>query len=125
MKIKFNSDDNLPLNKTIEISAMTIVARAVFHKNNKYYRQLFLDEWLHKLLNNIKMLHFDKIDVSKGTDVNKTSASKDCDICQCRYFLDFGFKFQQNDRNRCHDLIMMSMNFNDIAILNIKGSNYY
>ena len=31
MKFKFNSDDELPLNKTIEIPSMTIVVRAVFH----------------------------------------------------------------------------------------------
>ena len=37
MKIKFNSDDELPLNKTIEIPTMAIVVRAVFHKNNKYH----------------------------------------------------------------------------------------
>ena len=37
MKIKFNSDDRLPPNKMIEISIMTIVVRAVFHENNKYY----------------------------------------------------------------------------------------
>ena len=37
MKIKFNSDDELPLNNTIEISIMTIVVRAVFLENNKYY----------------------------------------------------------------------------------------
>ena len=36
MKIKFNLDDKLPLNKTIEIATMTIVVRAVFHENNKY-----------------------------------------------------------------------------------------
>ena len=41
MKIKFNSDDELPLNKTIEIPTMTIVVRAVFHENNKYYPQVF------------------------------------------------------------------------------------
>ena len=34
MKIKFNSDNELPLNKTIEISTMTIVVRAVYHENN-------------------------------------------------------------------------------------------
>ena len=37
MKIKFNSDDKLPLNKMIEIPSMIIVVGAVFHKNNKYY----------------------------------------------------------------------------------------
>ena len=36
MKIKFNSDGKLPLNKTIEIPIMTIAVRAV-HENNKYY----------------------------------------------------------------------------------------
>ena len=49
MKIKFNSDDELTLNKTIEIPTMTIVVRAVFHENNKYNPQVFLDEWLYKL----------------------------------------------------------------------------
>ena len=44
MKIKFNSDDKLHLNKTIEIPSMIIVARAVFHDNDKYYSQFFLDE---------------------------------------------------------------------------------
>ena len=46
MKIKFNSDDELPLNKTIEIPTMPIIVRAAFHENNKYYKQFFLDECL-------------------------------------------------------------------------------
>ena len=41
MKIKFNSDDQLPLNKMIEIPIIKIVVRAVFHENNKYYPQVF------------------------------------------------------------------------------------
>ena len=41
MKIKFDSGDNLPLNKTVEVPIMTIVAGAVFHQNNKYYSQVF------------------------------------------------------------------------------------
>ena len=49
MKINFDSDDNLPLNKTTEIPSMIIVVRAIFLKNNKYYPQIFLDECLHKL----------------------------------------------------------------------------
>ena len=70
------------------------------------------------------MLYFDRIDVSEGTDVNKTSASKECDICHYWYFLNYSFKFQPNVCNRCHDLLMMSMNLSDIAILNIKSSDY-
>ena len=70
------------------------------------------------------MLYFDRIDVSEGTDAKKTSALKECDICHYWYFLNKAFKFQPNVCNRCHDLLMMSMNLSDIAILNVKGSNY-
>ena len=48
-KIKLNSDDELPLNKTIEIPTITIVVRAIFLENNKYYLQVFLDECLYKM----------------------------------------------------------------------------
>ena len=75
-------------------------------------------------MNNIKMLYFDKIDVSEGIDVNKTSASKECDICHYWYFLNKGFKFQPYVCNRCHDLLMMSMNLSNIYILNIKNVDY-
>ena len=46
MKSKFHSDDNLPLNKMIEIPVVTIVLRAVFHENNVYYPQVFFNECL-------------------------------------------------------------------------------
>ena len=49
MKIKFNSDDELPLNRTIEIPGMIIIVRAVFYENNKYHPQVFLDECFYKL----------------------------------------------------------------------------
>ena len=48
MKIKFNSGDELPLNKTIEIPCMIIVVTVVFHENKKYYPKVFLDEYLNK-----------------------------------------------------------------------------
>ena len=71
------------------------------------------------------MLYFDRNDVSEGTGVNKTSASKECNICHYWYSLNYSFKFQPNVFNGWHDLLMMSMNFINIAILNIKGSDYY
>ena len=49
LKIRFNSDGNLPLNKTTEIHNVTIVVRAIFHENKKYYPHVFLDECLYKL----------------------------------------------------------------------------
>ena len=71
------------------------------------------------------MLYYDRIDVSEGIDINKTSASKECDICHYWYFLSKRFKFQLYVSNRCHDLLMISINLSDIAISNIKGSDYY
>ena len=49
MEIKFDSDDNLPLNKTIEASLVIIVIRAVFHENSKYYPHVFVDKYLYKI----------------------------------------------------------------------------
>ena len=49
MKIKFNSDDGLPLKKKPEIRSMIIIDEAIFHEDNKYYPQVFLDEFLYKL----------------------------------------------------------------------------
>ena len=67
------------------------------------------------------MLYYDRIDVSEGIDVNKTSASKECDICHNWYFLNYSFKL--NVSITCHDLLMISVNLRDIAILDIKGSD--
>ena len=48
--IKFNSDDELPLNNTIEIPSMIIAVKVVFNENKKFYPEVFLDECLYKLL---------------------------------------------------------------------------
>ena len=49
MKIKFNSDDNLRLNKPLKFHAMTIIIRSVFEEGSKLYSQVFLDDTLHEL----------------------------------------------------------------------------
>ena len=71
------------------------------------------------------MLYCDRIDVSDAIDVKKTSPSKECDVCHCWYFLNYSFKFQPNVCNRRHDLLMMCIILSDIAILNIKSSDYH
>ena len=70
------------------------------------------------------MLYIDRIDFSEGIDIDKTSKSRECDICYYWHFLNKGFKFQPNVCNRCHDLLIMSINLSDIAILNIKNADY-
>ena len=49
MKIKFNSDDNLPLNKPLKFRLMTITIRPVFEEDGKLYPQLFLHDTLYDL----------------------------------------------------------------------------
>ena len=68
------------------------------------------------------MLYFDRIEVSEGIDINKTSASKECDMFDFWYFLNCSFKFHSNVCNRCHDLLIMSMNLSNVAVLNMKAS---
>ena len=70
------------------------------------------------------ILYYDRIDLSEGIDV-KTSVAKSCNVCHYLYFLNYSFKFQPDVCNRCHDLWMISINLSDIAILNIRGSDYY
>ena len=41
MKIRFESNDNLPLNKTLKLYNLTLIDRSFFQENNKYYPQVF------------------------------------------------------------------------------------
>ena len=63
MKIKFDSDDDFPLNKQLKFINLTIIVRTVFEEDGKYYPQIFLDVCL-------KMLQDERIDVSEGIDFN-------------------------------------------------------
>ena len=47
-KIKFNSDDKLPLNKELKFLSVTVVIRSVFEEDGKYYLQAFLDDCLYE-----------------------------------------------------------------------------
>ena len=66
------------------------------------------------------MLKYEKTDASEEIDVNKTSASKECELYQYWFFKDIGFKFEENVCNSCHDLLMMAHSLKSIAILNAK-----
>ena len=64
MKIKFNSDDNLSLNKPLNFHNMTITIKSVFKEDGKLYPQVFLDDTLNELniqkCQNTKELKFQK-----------------------------------------------------------------
>ena len=56
---------------------LTVIMRSVFEENGKYYSKVFFDEILYELWR----LEYDKIDISEEIDIDKTNASKECDVC--------------------------------------------
>ena len=70
------------------------------------------------------MLQYDRVDVSEGIDINKTSKSKECMLCHYWCFKDIGYKFQPYLSNGCHAVSMMAFELKNIAILNAKGVDY-
>ena len=49
MEIKFNTNDNLPLNKPLKLHLLTIIVRCIFEEDGKFYPQLYLDDCLYEL----------------------------------------------------------------------------
>ena len=80
MKIKFNLDDKLPINKIIEIPTITIVVTAIFLENSKYYPQVFLDEYLYKTQNIESKDKIKEIDIKTRTCYYFDDIIKDVDI---------------------------------------------
>ena len=70
------------------------------------------------------MREYDIIDVSEGIVINKTSISKECDICNYWYFLNKNFDYEPYFCDGCHDLILKAINFNVDAIVSIKEGDY-
>ena len=70
------------------------------------------------------MLQYEKIDVSEGINVNKTSALKECELCHYQFFKDIGFKFEENVGNRCHDLTTICYSLKNMAMLSAKGATF-
>ena len=70
------------------------------------------------------MLEYDRIDISERIDVNKTSLSKQCDICHHWYFKDISFRYEPHLCNGRNNLIQKARSFNNVAIVCVKGSPY-
>ena len=70
------------------------------------------------------MLYYQKIDVPEGVDVNKTGASKKCELCHYWFFEDVGFKLEKHVCNRCRDLLTTASSLKNIPILNAKGTTF-
>ena len=70
------------------------------------------------------MLRYQKIDVSEGIDINKTGASKECELCHYWFFKDIGFKFEDHVSNKCHDLLMIAYSLKFIAKLDAEEATF-
>ena len=70
------------------------------------------------------MLRYQKINVSEGIDVNKTSESKECELRHYWFSKDVGFKFEKHVCNGCHDLLTMAHSLKNIAILTAKENTF-
>ena len=71
-----------------------------------------------------KILENDRIDIFEETDVNKTSESRECNICHYWYFKDVGFRYEPYLCNGCHNLMQKAMSFNNAAIAYVNGSAF-
>ena len=70
------------------------------------------------------MLQCQKIDASEGIDVNKTSASRKCELPHYWFFKDVGLKFEEHICNGCHNLLTMTYSLKNIAILSAKRATF-
>ena len=70
------------------------------------------------------MLRYKKIDASEGINVNKTSASKECELCHYWVFKNIRFKFEEHVCNECHDLLKMAYSLENITKLRANGATF-
>ena len=70
------------------------------------------------------MLEYDRIDISEGTDVNKTNKSKECMICHYWHFLNKSFSYGPYLCDGCYNMMQKSNDFKNIAIVHVKKSAY-
>ena len=72
----------------------------------------------------IKMVVYERIDISDGIDVKKSYESKDCTLCHYRYFLDKSFSYGPYLCDRCYNMTQKCNKLKNIAAIRIKKSVY-
>ena len=107
--------------KILKLHNLRLIGRSVFQKDNKYYLQVFLEECFYELW----MLPYDSIGISEEIDINQANTSKECDICPYWYFFDKCFKYEPYLCIGCHNLMQKATNFDDVAIISVKGNDYW
>ena len=72
----------------------------------------------------IKMLEYERIDISEGIDVDMTNKSKECMLCYYYYFLHKNFSYGPYLCNVCYNIMQKCSKFKNIAIVHVKKSVY-
>ena len=72
----------------------------------------------------IKMLAYERIDISNGIDVNKSDESKECMLCDYWYFLDKSFSYGAYLYDGCYNKTQKCNKLKNVAIIRIKKSVY-
>ena len=67
----------------------------------------------------IKMLEYDRIDISEGIDINKTNKSKECMLCHYWFFWGRNFRNGPYLCDGCYNIMQKSIDFKNITIVHI------
>ena len=97
---------------------MTVTIRCVFGEDNKLYPQVFLDG--PTIVQLVKMLKYDRIDISEGIDLDKTNKSRECKFCHYWYYLNKNLSYCPFTCDGCYDIVQKSTDFKNIAIIHFK-----
>ena len=72
----------------------------------------------------MKMLEYERIDISEGIDIDISNKSKEYMLCHYWYFLDKKFSYGPYLCNGCYNIMQKSNDFKNIAIIDVKKSAY-
>ena len=73
----------------------------------------------------MKMLEYDRIDISEGIDIKKCKErSKKCNLCKFYYFLDKNFNYGPYLCDGCYDMSKKAVSIKNLAIINHNGNHY-
>ena len=119
MKMKFNSNDDSALKKTLEHHNMILVVRSVFMKAANITRKFCQRNVCinYKCQNTIELM------CGKELMLIETDGSRECIICNYWYFLEINFRFDPKVCNSCHVLMQKFANFN-VVIVTVKENDY-